>query len=63
MAIFSKQEVRCRICGVEFEINFCGDGGYGAGECCSKECAEELRWRQTLSMLGQPYRPKEPKVA
>ena len=58
MSLFSKQLVYCHNCGVEFKTNFNGDGGYGNGECCCRDCAEELKWKKTLSILGKEYHPR-----
>lgn len=48
-------QIYCPICRTEF------DGMYGYGrkiKCCCKECNEELEWRETLAILGKPYKER-----
>ena len=57
MSLFSKQPIRCNACGAAYETDF--QIGYPNGKhVCSQECFDEMRWRETLSMLGKEYRPK-----
>lgn len=58
MSLFSMQELHCTICGVKFETDFNGRGGYGRDvACCSKKCYDERKWRRALANMGKPYRP------
>ncbi len=56
MPVFSKQEIRCQICGIQFDTDF---QSY-RGRACSPECWRELDWRKTLSVMGEDYRPQAP---
>jgi hypothetical protein len=47
--------LHCPICRSEFDWH----RGYGREiRCCDKLCHDEAEWRRTLSILGEPYRPK-----
>lgn len=46
--------VSCPICQGEVDIL----RGYGAGNCCDRECHDEWDWRRTLAIMGEPYRSK-----
>lgn len=54
--LFTVCETSCCICTSRMDFNH----RYGSdGCCCSKDCYEELNWRKSLSVLGQPYRIRE----
>lgn len=53
MSIFSKMKAFCRACGTEMLTDFQEWGG----QVCSRDCWQELQWRQHLSILGKPYKP------
>jgi hypothetical protein len=55
MSIFVKQKCFCNICGLEFMTDF---QSYG-GRVCGSECWGELKWRETLAILGKDYVPQE----
>lgn len=59
MSLYSKQQFFCNCCGKEM---FCTSNGVMGGQSlgwrvCSPACIREIRWRDTLSMLGQDYYP------
>lgn len=58
MTLFSKQALRCCICGVSYEAT-CRDGTRWANGVCSMRCHYEKEWRYLLSVLGKAYRPDE----
>jgi hypothetical protein len=57
MSLFSKQKLFCNICGKEIEEEYNQIIGRNC-RVCSEECLDEFRWRDTLSMLGKEYRPR-----
>ncbi len=58
MSVFSVMQVYCPICRVEMD----GMRAYGReAHCCSKQCADEWVWRQSLAVIGRAYSPR-PKV-
>ena len=57
MSIFGVMEIFCCICKTPID----GMKSYGSSKrVCSKECADELNWRETLAIMNKPYRRKEP---
>lgn len=58
MSIFSIMQIYCCICRLEID----GMKSYGSSKrVCSKECCDELRWRETLAIMNKPYHAKEQK--
>ena len=54
--MFSTQELRCCICGQNFETT-CNSGTKWSNGVCSMRCHYEKEWRYTLSVMNKPYRP------
>ena len=59
MSLFSKQKFFCNACGKEM---FCTSpsvmgGSFLGWRVCSSECIREIRWRETLSIMGLEYYP------
>lgn len=46
----------CRICGVWAVPPF---PGYYRDAVCSQACFDEFKWRETLKILGKPFRPRD----
>jgi hypothetical protein len=58
MSLWTKQPIFCNACGMRYETDF--QVGYPNGKhVCSRECFEEMRRRDVLSMLGKPFHPVE----
>lgn len=57
--IYSKQKIFCNCCGLEMfeEIPRVMGGQYFGFKICSKKCAKEMRWRETLSIMNKEYYP------
>jgi hypothetical protein len=51
--MFSSQVVYCLVCGIQHKTNF----NLFQGRVCSWKCWDELRWIETLSMMGEEFRP------
>lgn len=63
MSLFSPQKWYCNACGKEMFTPPCNalTGGFRLGyKVCSMECCKEMQWRDTLSVMGKPYRPQTP---
>jgi hypothetical protein len=59
MAVWSKQKFYCNCCGKEM---FCGANSvmgstFLGWKVCSTECVREIRWKETLSLMGKEYYP------
>jgi hypothetical protein len=52
--IYSKQKLHCNCCGKLLEIEFPRIIGRDF-KVCSKECLQEIKWRETLSIMGEKY--------
>ncbi len=52
--IYSKQKIFCNACGKEMFIELPKVVGREF-KCCSMECIEEMKWRETLSIMGKEY--------
>lgn len=50
----SDPTLRCNACGREVRIRSALGSQY---KCCSSECVSEMRWRDALVIMRQPYRP------
>ena len=60
MSRFSKQTFFCNACGKEMYTDCCGMMGGGPTlkwRVCSAKCIREVRWRETLSIMGKEYYP------
>lgn len=60
--IFSPQKWFCNCCGTEMFTAPCNAliAGHGRSyRVCSVECSREMQWRDTLSIMGKEYYPKE----
>lgn len=58
--IYSEQTCFCNCCGKKMEVPL--PTVYGARwKVCGEECHREIEWRETLSIMGKPYRPREDK--
>ena len=53
--IFSDQLWYCNACGKEQHSP--PARAPGRYRCCSMKCVREMEWRDTLSILNQPYKP------
>lgn len=61
MSFYSPQEWYCNCCGKRMHTSPCNAmiGGFQLGyKVCSSECSREMRWRDTLSMMGKEYYPQ-----
>jgi hypothetical protein len=56
--LFTKQPAFCSNCGKGGEYSI--KRGWIA---CSRECAEDLMWKETLYILGKDYYPRPEKEA
>jgi len=56
--LYSKQTWFCNACGKEQHSELPNAIGR-EGKCCSLECHRELNWRETLSIMGQTYKPRD----
>lgn len=50
----------CNACGVQ-KNTICGDAYGSKWRVCSKECYDEITWRETLSIMGHEYHPRPTK--
>lgn len=59
MAGFSKQELFCSICGTKYlaDVSAVWQGFKFA--VCGEVCFNEKKYRETLSILNLPYKPRE----
>ena len=55
MPLFSKQIFYCRACGKEMLVSVQAPYKY---QVCDEVCWEEFDWRETLSILGKEYYPR-----
>ena len=56
VSLFSVMRIYCCICAIPCD----GMKSYGSSKrVCSKECCDELHWRETLAIMGKEYRPRE----
>lgn len=54
MGLYTPQPIHCNACGAKYETTF--NVGYPNGKhVCSRECFEEMRRRETLSLLCKDY--------
>lgn len=56
--VFSKQTFYCNACGKECFATcseMMGGGPTLKWRVCSSECIKEIRWRETLSIMGKGY--------
>lgn len=51
--MFSSQLIYCLICGKQHRTDF----GLFQGRVCSWKCWDELKWVESLSVMGLEYRP------
>lgn len=55
MAVFGIMQIYCCICRQETD----GMKSYASIQrVCSKECCDELHWRETLAIMNRPYHPR-----
>ena len=55
--MFSPQNLKCCICGKDFEASV-GSGWHRFEQgVCGPQCFNEKEWRKACSTLGNPYRP------
>lgn len=59
MSLFSKQIFYCRACGAEMLISVQAPYRY---QVCNDQCWKEFEWRETLSILGKEYYPRNKDV-
>lgn len=54
---YSKQKIFCNACGTEMfkEFHLVPGGKFLGFRVCSSKCIREIRWRETLSIMGQEY--------
>lgn len=54
---YTRQQLFCNACGKEmFCVPFNAMGGKFLGyRVCSSKCVREMRWRETLSIMGKEY--------
>lgn len=59
MSLFSKQKIFCNCCGLEMLIEYSKvlGGSFLGYKVCSAKCVREIRWRETLSIMGKEYYP------
>jgi len=60
MSLYSKQKFFCNACGKEVFCECAAMLGGGPGlkwRVCSSACLQEIRWRETLSIMGKEYYP------
>ncbi|MFW9878243.1 MAG: hypothetical protein ACFFG0_34615 [Candidatus Thorarchaeota archaeon] len=55
--MFTKQTMYCNCCGTKMFVVPSKAVGREY-RCCSLECANEMDWRWTLSILGKEYYPR-----
>jgi len=56
--LYSKQNWYCNSCGklqISDLVNQYFGGKFLGFAVCSKECVDEIRWKQTLSIMGSEY--------
>ena len=55
--LFSKQKIFCNACGQEmYEVLSRVIGRHY--RVCSMKCMREMEWRDTLSIMGEEYKPR-----
>jgi hypothetical protein len=56
---YSEQQFFCNCCGKEMlcNINQMMGGKFLGFRVCSSKCVREIRWRETLSIMGKEYYP------
>jgi len=58
MSLYSKQKLFCNCCGIEMFVEYHGVNVMGSKfKVCSRVCLREIRWRETLSIMGKEYCP------
>ena len=60
MVLYSKQQFFCNCCGKEMHCiwaDLLGGGPTMKWRTCSIKCLREIRWRETLSIMGKEYYP------
>lgn len=59
MSLFSKQQFFCNCCGKELlcEAGAVMGSKFLGWRVCSPKCVREIRWRETLSIMGKEYYP------
>lgn len=55
--LFTPMALKCCICGVDYEATVRDTWHRFDAGVCGQACYYEKEWRQTLSTLGNPYRP------
>ena len=57
--LYSKQKFFCNCCGKEMfcESSRMYGGSFLRWRVCSYACVREIRWRETLSIMGKEYYP------
>ncbi len=55
---YSKQKIFCNACGKEMDIEFNKLVGRNY-RVCSQSCYDEINWRDALSMMNEPYKPRQ----
>lgn len=59
MPLYSKQVFYCNCCGKEMLCDAPSVMGsrFLGWRVCSPQCVREIRWKETLSILGKEYSP------
>jgi hypothetical protein len=59
----SKQHLVCCICATSFRSTVRNTiSGYFKEAACSRACLDEKQWRETLSIMGKDYYPRDKKT-
>jgi hypothetical protein len=58
--VYSAQTFYCNACGQKCEVfaTHMMGGKFLGWRVCSSECVREIRWRETLSIMGLVYSPR-----
>jgi hypothetical protein len=56
MSLFSPMHLYCNNCGKAFVTRA---GGEWHTRVCSRSCHRDLKWRETLSILGKDFYPRK----
>ncbi len=57
MSLFCEQPAYCLNCGNTFMTNF----QFYNGTVCSEYCGKEMKWKETLYIMGKEYYPQHEK--